>query len=138
MTTDIHPIHNIGPQHAEQIQQLFQHTHWAQHRTLHDIRTMIRNTAVNVGLQHDNTLIAYARALSDGTYKAIIEDVVVAPQHRRHGHGHTLMSLIMQAPNVRNVEEVELYCAPELAPFYAQHGVTIIHNQHLMRLHHTL
>lgn len=127
------PVPHVEEHRAHEVVALFQHTHWAQHRTEADVAAMIKATAVNVGLEHNGTLVAYARALSDGRYKAIVEDVVVAPHLRGQHVGHQLMHLLVTHEQVAGVEEIELYCVPELVHFYSQHSVTPVTDQVFMR-----
>ena len=65
-------------------------------------------------------LIAFARVLTDYVYKALIFDVIVAASHRDHGLGRALMEAILSHPRLKTVRHLELYCLPELIPFYRQ------------------
>lgn len=75
------------------------------------------------GIEDERTseLVAFARVLTDRTYKALIFDVIVAPSL-----GH---------PGLAQVRHFELSCLPEMAPFYEQWGFTTeVVGVQLMRL----
>ncbi|WP_417714868.1 GNAT family N-acetyltransferase [Pseudoalteromonas obscura] len=54
-------------------------------------------------------LVGFARVLSDFIYKAVIFDVIVAPDERGKGLGITLMELIKHHPKLNKVLHFELY-----------------------------
>jgi predicted GNAT family N-acyltransferase len=62
--------------------------------------------------------------LTDRVFRAFIFDVIVAPDQRGTGLGHRLMEELLAHPVVREVELMELYCRPELVPFYESFGFT--------------
>ena len=66
--------------------------------------------------------MAFARVLTDGVYKALIFDVIVAGSHRDHGLGRALMDALLEHPRLKSVRHLELYCLPELIPFYRRWG----------------
>jgi len=67
-------------------------------------------------------LIAFARVITDETYKALVLDVIVDPAARHRGLGKKLMDAIVGHPALVRVEHFELYCRPELIPFYERWG----------------
>jgi GNAT superfamily N-acetyltransferase len=69
-------------------------------------------------------LVAFARVLTDGVYKALILDVIVADSHRNHGLGRALMDALLEHTTLKTVRHLELYCLPELIPFYRRWGFT--------------
>ena len=85
-------------------------------------------------------LVAFARVLTDRVFRAFIFDVIVATEHRGAGLGHRLMEELLRHPNLSGVELIELYCRPELVPFYERlgftspdSGVTLMRRRQLMR-----
>jgi len=44
--------------------------------------------------------------------------VIVAPAYRGLGAGRRLMDLVQTHPRIRDVRHKELYCLPEMVPFY--------------------
>jgi predicted GNAT family N-acyltransferase len=67
-------------------------------------------------------LIAFARVITDETYKALVLDVIVDPAARQRGLGKMLMDALIGHQALAQVEHFELYCRPELIPFYERWG----------------
>ncbi len=115
-------VETLSDTQIEDLHRLFQSEWWTQGRTLDDIRRMLDNTPVIVGFVDPKTarLIAFARAITDGIYKALILDVIVEESQRKTGMGKQLMDAIISHPMLENVQHLELYCRPDLVPFYAR------------------
>ena len=93
----------------EQLQQLFKlGAFWAQERKLEDLRTAIANSNPVVSIWDKKHLIGFARATSDGVYRAAIWDVVVHPEYRGFGLGGKLVETVLSHPQVNKVERVYL------------------------------
>ena len=67
-------------------------------------------------------LIAFARVITDDTYKALVLDVIVDSSARGTGLGRELMDAVISHPELTGVQHFELYCRRELIPFYQQWG----------------
>ena len=72
---------------------LDQHTFWAQGRSLQDLRHMLAGSAAVVSLWRGRRLVGFARASSDGVFRAVLWDVVIPEDlqgqgHRAEGRGH--------------------------------------------------
>ena len=93
---------------------------WARDRALADLDTMLAATPVWVSAHADGRLIGFARALSDGVYRALIEDVVVDATWRSQRIGTRLMRLLIR--QLDHVELVQLDCGPEMEGFYGALG----------------
>ncbi len=57
-------------------------------------------------------------------FRAFIFDVIVTEDQRGNGIGHRLMEEMLRHPVLSEVELIELYCRPELVPFYESLGFT--------------
>jgi GNAT superfamily N-acetyltransferase len=77
-----------------------------------------------------NELVGFARAVSDGAFRAYLEDVVVAERHRRRGIGRALVDALRA--ELAGVQLVSLFCGPSLVPFYEAAGY---HPTHQVVLH---
>jgi len=97
---------------------------WTQGRDLKAVRHMLRCTDIVVGVCEPpgRRLIAFARVLTDCVHKALVLDVIVAQRHRGSGLGKLLLDTILAHPKLARVQHFELYCRPEMVPFYEQWG----------------
>lgn len=103
----------------EAVQKLLDQTEWAKSRQLDDLQNMLDHSVV-VGAWSDETLVGFARAFTDGQYRAFIEDVVVDEAWRKQGIGRGLMQALVQA--TAHFEEVSLFCEDHLLDFYTSLG----------------
>lgn len=73
-----------------------------------------------VGAWHGQQLVGFARAVTDGVFRAYVEDVVVSPAFRGRGIGRLLVRRLMNLlpPNATT----SLFCAPEVVDFYVKEG----------------
>jgi GNAT superfamily N-acetyltransferase len=69
-------------------------------------------------------LVAFARVITDHTYLAFVEDVIVASDHRGMGVGKLLIDAICADRALQDVVSIELVCQPEMVPFYERWGFT--------------
>jgi GNAT superfamily N-acetyltransferase len=117
-------IYSLEEQHFPQLMELYSREWWTHHRTAEQARELLKWSDVVIGLcdEADDRLVAFARVLTDRVFRAFIFDVIVAPEHRNHGLGQRLMNELLAHPAVNGVELVELYCRPELVPFYERLG----------------
>lgn len=106
-----------------QVHDLYKQVWWANQRTLEQTRRCINGSQLCFGIVDENSnVIAFARVLTDFTFKAIIFDVIVCQNHRAKGLGDKLMNLIQQHPQLKQVQHLELYCLPEMEAYYQQFG----------------
>jgi predicted GNAT family N-acyltransferase len=124
MTGTPRRIHTLTHSQIEDLYRLYQNEWWTRHRTLEDTRRMLDQARVIAAFADPRTerLIAFARAITDGTFKAVVFDVIVDPAYRKSGLGKTLMDAIVSHPELASVAHIELYCKPELIPFYERWG----------------
>lgn len=81
---------------------------WAQGRKLEDLAVAIANSDPVISVWEGNRLIGFARATSDGIYRATIWDVVIHPEYRGAGLGRKLVETVLSHPHVNCVERVYL------------------------------
>jgi ribosomal protein S18 acetylase RimI-like enzyme len=92
-----------------QLQDLFQMTaFWAQHRTPEDWAIALANSKPIVTAWDGDRLIGFARATSDGIYRATIWDVVIHPDYQGAGLGRKLVETVLMHPHMNRVERVYL------------------------------
>ncbi len=112
-------ITNVPPQ-ASELQSLFKQTSWAKNRTVEHIELLLKNTRNYVLIKDKSRLIGYGRALSDGVYRAILDDIVVDKDYRKQGVGNQIVQELLH--QLTNVEQVFLNTKPGLENFYNNHG----------------
>jgi N-acetylglutamate synthase-like GNAT family acetyltransferase len=81
---------------------------WAKGRSVEDLGIAIANSDPVLYVLDGEKLIGFARANSDGIYRATIWDVVIHPQYRGTGLGSKLVEKVLSHPRIRWVERVYL------------------------------
>jgi ribosomal protein S18 acetylase RimI-like enzyme len=81
---------------------------WARDRRLEDWAVAIANSKPVVTVWDNDRLIGFARATSDGIYRATIWDVIVHPDYQGAGLGRKLVETVLMHPHVNRVERVYL------------------------------
>jgi len=126
VTTAVQFVNRLTPEHIKQLWQMYQGEWWSRGRRIEDVRRAVQHSDVVFAFCDSETgrLAAFARVLTDFVYKAVIFDVIVERAYRHLGLGRTLLEGITCHPALLFVEHIELYCRPELIPFYEQWGFT--------------
>ncbi len=114
----------LDERHIQELHALYQGEWWTRGRSLDDVRRMIEHSDFIFALCDPvaDRLIAFARVLTDRVFKALVFDVIVAPDRRAEGLGRRMMDSIIRHPMLESVRHIELYCLPELVPFYERLG----------------
>ncbi|AFZ01948.1 GNAT family N-acetyltransferase [Calothrix sp. PCC 6303] len=93
----------------EQLQQLFTlSAFWAKERNLEDLEIAIANSEPVITVWNREKLIGFARATSDGIYRATIWDVAIHPDYQKQGLGSKLVETVLSHPRMCRVERVYL------------------------------
>lgn len=122
----------------KQLQRLLElHCFWAQGRSLPDLKRMLRGSSAIVTAWREGTLVGFGRATSDGIYRAVLWDVVVAPDEQGQGLGRQLVATLLADPNVSGCERIYLMTSQSKG-FYERLGFETVANQDLMRLSQSL
>ena len=96
--------------------------YWTRGSTSDELRQAWTTSPARVGAIYESgRLVACARALSDGTRRAWIYDVVVEPALRGRGVGEAVMRLLLDHPLVRNALSVRLGTR-DATRFYERQG----------------
>lgn len=115
-------VHEINEAQIKQLHGLYKDEWWCKDRTLEDTATCVQNSSLIFAFIEDEQLMAFARVLTDGIFKAFLFDVIIAPQKRNQGLGAAMLLAIKSHPAINTVKNLELYCVPELIPYYESHG----------------
>jgi ribosomal protein S18 acetylase RimI-like enzyme len=105
-----------------QLKRLFEITaFWATTRDLHGLTVAIANSNPVVTVWDRQHLIGFARATSDGIYRATIWDVVIHPEYQGAGLGRKLVETLLSHPLMNRVERVYLMTTHQQS-FYKRIG----------------
>lgn len=119
-----------------QLRSLFQiAAFWARDRKLEDLEIAIANSDPVISVWNDSDLVGFARATSDGIYRATIWDVVIHPDYRGAGLGRKLVQTVLSHPKLYRVERIYLMTTQQKS-FYERIGfelngstTMVLHNQ---------
>ncbi|WP_298542033.1 GNAT family N-acetyltransferase [uncultured Aquimarina sp.] len=117
-------INNKKLPKARELSHLFAQTSWAKSRSLEGVEKLLQKTEVFVVVRDTDTeqLIGFGRALSDGIYRAMLDDIVIDESYRKRGLGKRIVHELLD--QVQDVEQVFLNTKPELEVFYNEFGFT--------------
>lgn len=121
-----------------QLQNLFKiAAFWAKDRSPEDLKIAIENSEPVVTVWDYEQMIGFARATSDGIYRASIWDVVIHPNYQGSGLGRKLVQTVLSHPKMCRVERVYLMTTHQ-QKFYERIGfeynsstTMVLHNQPL-------
>jgi ribosomal protein S18 acetylase RimI-like enzyme len=106
----------------KQLLELFQiAAFWAQSRKIEDLEVAISNSEPAISVWDGDRMIGFARATSDGIYRATIWDVIIHPDYQGAGLGRKLVETLLSHPRLSRVERVYLLTTYQQG-FYARIG----------------
>ncbi|XHX79774.1 MAG: GNAT family N-acetyltransferase [Stenomitos frigidus ULC029] len=119
-----------------QLQALFQTAaFWARDRSAEDLAIAIANSDPVVTAWDHDLMIGFARATSDGIYRATVWDVVIHPHYQGAGLGRKLVETVLSHPKMSRVERIYLMTTHQQS-FYQRIGfepnestTMVLHNQ---------
>ncbi len=121
---DCHQIQFCDQKRVEllQLQALFQiAAFWAKERCAEDLAIAIANSDPVITAWDRDLMIGFARATSDGVYRATIWDVVIHPDYQGVGLGRRLMETVLSHPKMNRVERIYLMTTHQQS-FYERLG----------------
>ncbi|WP_413404512.1 MULTISPECIES: GNAT family N-acetyltransferase [unclassified Synechococcus] len=110
---------------------LNKHAFWAQDRSRQQLGKMLKGSQVVISLWRGKRMVGFGRASSDGIYRAVLWDVVVAGDLQGRGLGRRVVEALLASARVREVERVYLMTTNSTG-FYEQMGFRAVGNQHLL------
>jgi ribosomal protein S18 acetylase RimI-like enzyme len=105
---------------------------WAIDRRIEDLKIAIDRSEPVVSAWDEEKLVGFARATSDGIYRATIFDVVVDCDYQRLGLGRKLVETVLAHPVMNRVERTYLTTTHQRS-FYERLGF-VINDSTTMRL----
>ena len=116
------------------LQRLFnKHAFWASGRSIAQLRRLLAGSTVVITLWRDKRMVGFGRATSDGIYRAVLWDVVVAGDLQGCGLGRQVVEALLNAPSISTVERVYLMTTKS-TDFYKQLGFQKTKKQKLLCL----
>ncbi|APD49414.1 GNAT family N-acetyltransferase [Synechococcus sp. CS-602] len=107
------------------------HSFWACGRSRHDLRRMLGGSSAVVSAWREGELLGFGRATSDGVFRAVLWDVVVAEASQGQGLGRSIVEELLHAPAIKRAERIYLMTT-QGAGFYERLGFSYGHAQTLL------
>ncbi|WEG14930.1 GNAT family N-acetyltransferase [Pullulanibacillus sp. KACC 23026] len=117
------------PIKAIEIIKLYDLAGWWEEREEQEIEKML-GSEVSVGAWKDEVLIGFARAVTDGKFRAYIEDVVIHNDYQKQGIGLKPISRLLD--ELTHIDIISLFCEEELIPFYEKNGFDFSKSQFVL------
>lgn len=114
---------------GQELIELYRNAGWWEERMENDIENMLESTDA-VGAWRDGVLIGFARAVSDGRFRAYVEDVVVHTKYQKSGIGEELVTRLLQ--ELSEIDIVSLFCEEGLVSFYEKNQFKYSKSQKVM------
>ena len=107
------------------------HSFWARGRSRAQLRRMLSGSQVVVSAWRGKELVGFGRATSDGVFRAVLWDVVVAEVQQGQGLGRRIVEELLASPAVAGAERVYLMTTTGQG-FYERLGFRRVDSQRLM------
>jgi ribosomal protein S18 acetylase RimI-like enzyme len=99
-------------------------TFWAIDRQIEDLKIALDRSDPVISAWDEDNLVGFARATSDGIYRATIWDVVVDPDYQRLGLGSKLLEKVLAHSSMMRVERIYLTTTHQQS-FYERLGFIV-------------
>ena len=106
-------------------------TIWAKSRKIKDLKNCLANSDVIVSLWSNNEILGFGRALSDGTYRSVLWDIVIDHQHQGKGYGKLIVNSLLESKKIKKSERIYLMTSNK-RDFYCQIGFKEVLSQNLL------
>ena len=110
---------------------LDKNTSWAKNRKIKDLKNCLANSDVIVSLWLNNKILGFGRALSDGTYRSVLWDIVIDHHHQGKGYGKLIVNSLLESKSIKQSEKVYLMTSSQ-KDFYCQIGFKEVSSQNLL------
>jgi GNAT superfamily N-acetyltransferase len=107
------------------------HSFWATGRRPSQLGRMLGGSQVVVSAWQGDSLVGFGRATSDGVFRAVLWDVVVAEDRQGQGVGRRIVEALLASPPVAAAERVYLMTTTGEG-FYEKLGFSRVDSQRLM------
>ncbi len=117
------------PIKGTELMMLYKDAGWWEERKEKDIENMLKQD-ISIGVWIEDNLIGFARAVSDGKFRAYIEDVVIHNEFQKTGIGTKLVSKLLD--ELSHIDVISLFCGEELISFYEKNNFKFSKSQYVM------
>ncbi|MDD1414008.1 GNAT family N-acetyltransferase [Dolichospermum sp. ST_con] len=126
-------INQLNETQISELVELYKNEFWSHNRTYQGVIKMLAASDIIIALvTEQKELIGFCRILTDFVYRGVIYDVIVKPSYRKIGFGAKLLDEVVNHPQLKEVENIALFCLPEMIPFYQRWGFTDVVKLELM------
>ncbi len=108
-----------------------QHAFWAINRDGPSIRKLLAGSTAVITVWKNKEIIGFGRATSDGIYRAVLWDIIVADELQRKGLGRKVIEALLISPKISKVERIYLMTTNS-SEFYKQIGFKSCSKQNLL------
>ena len=105
---------------ATELLNLFSQTTWANYRSIEGIEALLAKIDVCITIRDEDKLIGFGRAINDGIYRALIDDIIIDEKYREQGLGGLIIKNLKE--QLKEVEEIFLNTDEHLEDFYKKYG----------------
>ncbi len=117
-----------------QLKQLLdKHAFWATGRSTKQLRHVLARSTVVISLWKDKRMVGFGRATSDGIYRGVLWDIVVADDLQGLGLGRQVVDALIASSALKDVEKIYLMTTNS-SEFYEQLGFEKCNSQDLLLL----
>ncbi|HBJ00375.1 MULTISPECIES: GNAT family N-acetyltransferase [Lysinibacillus] len=117
------------PIKGTELMMLYKDAGWWEERKEKDIEDMLKQN-ISIGVWIDDNLVGFARAVSDGKFRAYIEDVVIHNEFQKAGIGTKLVSKLLD--ELSHIDVISLFCGEGLISFYEKNNFKFSKSQYVM------
>lgn len=118
-------VNQLDETQISELVELYKNEFWSHNRTYQGVVKMLAASDIIIALvNEEKELIAFCRILTDFVYRGVLYDVIVKPSYRKMGFGAKLLDEVVNHPQLKEVENMALFCLPEMIPFYQRWGFT--------------
>jgi ribosomal protein S18 acetylase RimI-like enzyme len=117
------------PIKGTELMMLYKDAGWWEERKERDIENMLKQD-ISIGAWIDDNLIGFARAVSDGKFRAYIEDVVIHNEFQKAGIGTKLVSKLLD--ELSHIDVISLFCEEDLISFYEKNDFKFSNSQYVL------
>ncbi|WP_127539537.1 GNAT family N-acetyltransferase [Paenibacillus illinoisensis] len=109
-------LYTEKPISPSELMHLYHDAGWWPDRDTNGIQKLLSFGGITVGAWEDDVLIGFCRSISDGVFRAYIEDVVVLSSYRNKGIGKLMIERLVI--ELKDIDVISLFCTEDLAGFY--------------------